>query len=390
MTGRNKEEMYADMVRFADKARDLRPKCSGNEFQTQVSLINPFLEILGYDARNPDVVQQQFTADIYEKSREKIDYAVIRDGNPWILIEAKSAEKDIRSDRKFESQLRRYFHTQKASFGVLTNGIVWCWYRSGNDGHMEEKPFKTHDVSTPKESDVDWLWSVSGYEPDSDNAEQQAEAEHIRSLVRTWINELRRSPSDNFIKFLVKEMHLGVATRQRVDKVKEHFKYTFDDYIESETKRVLDTARNQLDKDAGPEEPERKTADAPPVENDGPDGPAWRVGEGDWNFEKNGILLQLAVCRYMAALDIRGKESFYREAESLRGGRVFLEAQPQESGSRYEQVDPPMPAWMSVHMNNDYRRRLIRHLCDQVQTRDGAPIRLGEEIEIRLPGSSAR
>ena len=48
---------------FAARAKRIAPLCD-NEEQTKVSLINPYLEILGYDVRDPAVCRLEYRADI--------------------------------------------------------------------------------------------------------------------------------------------------------------------------------------------------------------------------------------------------------------------------------------------------------------------------------------
>ena len=49
----------------------------------------PFIQALGYNVFNPMEVVPEFTADIGTKKHEKVDYAIMQDGNPIILIEVK-------------------------------------------------------------------------------------------------------------------------------------------------------------------------------------------------------------------------------------------------------------------------------------------------------------
>ena len=49
----------------------------------------PFLKILGYDVFDPFEVHPEFIADIGIKKGEKVDYAILRDEKPVILIECK-------------------------------------------------------------------------------------------------------------------------------------------------------------------------------------------------------------------------------------------------------------------------------------------------------------
>ena len=88
------------------------------EEATKTALIMPFIQCLGYDVFNPLEVVPEFTADIGIKKGEKVDYAILKDGQPTILIECKWWGENL---ILHDSQLFRYFHTTKAKFGILMN-----------------------------------------------------------------------------------------------------------------------------------------------------------------------------------------------------------------------------------------------------------------------------
>ena len=77
------------METFAVRARSIVHLCE-NEEQTKVSLINPYLEMLGYDVRDPRYVRLEVRADIHT-GNEKVDYAILREDRPWMVVEAKKA-----------------------------------------------------------------------------------------------------------------------------------------------------------------------------------------------------------------------------------------------------------------------------------------------------------
>ena len=346
--------MWARMQTFASTARSLAPKCT-NEEQTKVSLINPYLEILGYDVRDPDICCFEFTADIV-KANEKVDYAIMRDGKPAIFIEAKAASRQISEQDRAPVQLQRYFLSADAKFAVFTNGVVWNWYTSYDGPKLEGIPFKTHDVCHPEQADMDWLWSISGYVSDSRRAAKQAEAERIRSAFRTWIREVHRLPSDEFIRFLLKDLKkdgvdFGSATVARVEESKEHFRFTFENYINGQTSRVLDTVREQLDEEDKSHSDIKRAADIStlsrknnPPSNE-PEGPAWRIHEGDWTSEKTNAEVQRAIVLYLASNDLRGKQNFYEEMKRRDGKRLFPDSEPkgvrkiQQSRTRHGILD---------------------------------------------------
>ncbi|HQR73492.1 MAG: hypothetical protein B7X69_05715, partial [Sulfurovum sp. 39-42-12] len=73
---------------LSEKIEALKDKVTTEE-ATKNSFILPMLSALGYDVFDPTVVVPEFTADIGKKKGEKVDFAIIKDGDPIILIEAK-------------------------------------------------------------------------------------------------------------------------------------------------------------------------------------------------------------------------------------------------------------------------------------------------------------
>lgn len=91
------------------------------EEATKTALILPFLNALGYDVFDPHEVSPEFISDIGTKKGEKVDYAILRDGKPCLLIECKHWAQSL---TLHDNQLLRYFHVTSARFGILTNGII--------------------------------------------------------------------------------------------------------------------------------------------------------------------------------------------------------------------------------------------------------------------------
>lgn len=57
------------------------------EEATKNAFVMPFVNALGYNVFNPIEVCPEFTADVPGLKGEKVDYAIIMDNNPIILIE---------------------------------------------------------------------------------------------------------------------------------------------------------------------------------------------------------------------------------------------------------------------------------------------------------------
>lgn len=77
------------------KLKELQSKVEGlkesiaNEEATKNAFAMPFIQALGYDIFNPMEVVPEFTADIGTKKGEKVDYAIMKNNQPVIIIECK-------------------------------------------------------------------------------------------------------------------------------------------------------------------------------------------------------------------------------------------------------------------------------------------------------------
>lgn len=81
-----------------------------------------------------------------------MDYAILKDGEPVILVECKSITENL--DRH-DSQLFRYFGTTTAKFAILTNGQYYRFYTDlDNPNKMDEDPFLTINILDIRDNQV--------------------------------------------------------------------------------------------------------------------------------------------------------------------------------------------------------------------------------------------
>ena len=130
---------FIDKVKQFSKRIDMLKGNLATEEATKTALIMPFFNLLDYDVFNPIEFVPEFTADIGTKKGEKVDYAIMKDNNPVILIEAKGVNDDL---TKHDAQLFRYFTSTNAKFAILTNGIIYKFFTDLEEPNkMDEKPF---------------------------------------------------------------------------------------------------------------------------------------------------------------------------------------------------------------------------------------------------------
>lgn len=231
------------------------------EEATKNAFILPFIQILGYDIFNPTEVIPEYVADIGTKKGEKVDYMIMKDGEPVLIVECKHWKGDVNAHN---SQLHRYYTVSKARFGVLTNGIVYNFYTDlENQNIMDEKPFLTINLDDLKENSIKVLekFAKTSYDLTSilDSAESLKYVKAIRSEFESELNE----PSDEFIRLLVSRFFNKSLTANRIELFKEYTKRALTNSINDMVNSRLKDALNMNTREAQQEE-----AEIDDIEND--------------------------------------------------------------------------------------------------------------------------
>lgn len=76
------------ILQLSERIEKLRENITTEE-ATKNAFIMPLIASLGYDVFNPLEVVPELDCDLVKKKGEKIDYAIMKDGNPILLIECK-------------------------------------------------------------------------------------------------------------------------------------------------------------------------------------------------------------------------------------------------------------------------------------------------------------
>ena len=217
------------------------------EEATKNALIMPFINILGYNVFNPAEVVPEFTCDVGAKKGEKVDYAIMKDGNPIILFECKSTNSNL--EKEHASQLYRYFSVTEVQVGVLTNGIVYKFYSDLEKANkMDAKPFLEIDLLDIKESLLDEL---KRFRKESFVIEEilssASELKYTKEMKKI-LGEEFNSPSEEFVRFFTKQVYSGKMTKR----VKEDFKdITHRAFKQFVNEKISDRLKSALEQEAG-------------------------------------------------------------------------------------------------------------------------------------------
>lgn len=189
------------------------------EEATKNAMIMPFIQILGYNVFDPHEVTPELIADIGMKKGEKVDYAILRDGQPIILFECKKAGADLHINHA--GQLFRYFHVTSARFGVLTNGLIYKFFTDlEQPNKMDEKPFFEFNVLDFKDRDVEELkkFAKSAFDLETilTTANDLKYTRAIQIKLAEWIN----APSEDFVRLVSAEL---LGSKRFTPAIKEQF-----------------------------------------------------------------------------------------------------------------------------------------------------------------------
>lgn len=231
---------------FKDQVRQLSERVSKmkeliqTEEATKNAFIMPFVNCLGYDVFNPLEVVPEYIADIGIKKGEKVDYAIMKDGGPIILIECKHWSSDL---DPHNSQLFRYFHTTTAKFGILTNGIVYRFYTDLLIANkMDEKPFFEFRIDDLKDAQIEKLREFHKSYFNLDSILTTASELKFMSELRNAIIKDLSEPSDEFTRYFAKMVYPSIVTPKVLDQFKGLVKKSFFQYINDAISERLKSA----------------------------------------------------------------------------------------------------------------------------------------------------
>jgi predicted type IV restriction endonuclease len=201
-----------------------------SEQATITALIMPFLKVLDYDIFNPVEVFPEYSADIGVKKGEKVDFAILKDGSPIMLIECKCCKKDLSEENI--SQLFRYFAVTKAKFAILTNGIIYHFFTDLNEPNMmDAKPFFEFNLLNFQKTEVDELKQFSKNFFNVEKIYQKAmQIKYIKEMKNLFSKELN-NPSEDFVKHFAVQVYPGKVSKSIKDEFKEYVKKALNQYI---------------------------------------------------------------------------------------------------------------------------------------------------------------
>ena len=209
-----------------------------NEDDTKDMLIVPFVNALGYDTGNR---RAEFQSE-FSTTDGRVDYAILRDGNPVIIIECKPVSNDQLMNNR--GQLRRYFNAAKPDVAILTNGIQYQFFSDlDNEGVMDSEPFlevnlgecDDDDFGEPGAPTINALSVFTKAKFSSDGVREAATVLKYKSGIRRFLEQQFKDDNElhtDFVELLGRQVYsrnftprireqMGVLSRKVIGEFKD-------------------------------------------------------------------------------------------------------------------------------------------------------------------------
>ena len=264
-------------------------RSSTNEARTRSYLVDPFIGALGYNIFDPTEVVPEYTADFGTKRGEKVDYAIMREGKPIILIEAKSAKTSLSIWQA--SQLFRYYATTEARFGILTNGVKYQFYTDLEERNkMDRQPFLTIDMLNLDERLVKELEGFTKANFDAERILSSAKELKLTPEIRRRLAKEYQQPSRDLVRLLANGLYSGSFKQSVFEEFAPIVRKAFHEFVDDKIASRLPTV---VQSESSPAETEAQIAveasPIRPVSEDGVEIPVFAEYEGH-RFEATLLL----------------------------------------------------------------------------------------------------
>ena len=217
--------LYDELAKIGQQVKSQLPQMKNNETATVHVSVLPFIRALGYNTQDLSEVYPEYAI----LNMDAVDYAVLRDGEPIMFLEAKKAGENLGA--KHWKQLFEYFNADKACIAILTNGLEYRFYADMEKPNiMDKKPFLEIDLLKLDKRKLEVLqgFTKTRFDP----------TKSIRFMkVRTKVEQLLDFPDEWLIKHVMDNIHEGPKWKNVIEEYRPLVKRAIVDYVKREVAR---------------------------------------------------------------------------------------------------------------------------------------------------------
>lgn len=233
---------------FADQIQALVGRISKQlghiqtEEATKTALVLPFINALGYNVFDPTEVCPEFICDVGIKKGEKIDYAIMKDGQVAMLIECKAISCDLCFEHA--SQLYRYFGVTSARIGVLTNGVHYQFFTDLDEPNkMDQKPFLEFNIMSgiPEGLVPEVKKLTKGVFDVAAITATAGELKYTKEMEKVLVRQLT-APDEEMVRLLASNVYPGRFTKAVLDQFTGITRRAFRNFVNDQISERLKSA----------------------------------------------------------------------------------------------------------------------------------------------------
>lgn len=188
-------EVVRDVI---SKIRRYQDRNMGEQ-NTKASLIEPVLEALGWDVRDPDEVFREFKAKSVDSP---VDYALTILRKPRLFVEAKGLGETL-TNRKWVSQVLSYATIAGVEWCVLSDGDEYRFYNANAPLDAEEKLFWRVKLTEGDEAEMlKTLTLISRSNMEENLLDVLWNAHYVDRRVKHTLQELFSTPDKSLIRLI--------------------------------------------------------------------------------------------------------------------------------------------------------------------------------------------
>jgi hypothetical protein len=198
-----------------------------NEEATKQFLIIPFLQLLGYDPLDPDDVIPEADASFSNKFKNRVDYAISKEGVPVIAVEAKKVGSLSDANR---GELKGYYNAvPTVKLGILTDGLTYQLYGDTEEENlMDDEPFAVVDLAGVAQEQIadDAFDALLKLRREAFNPADIGADARRKIFISAYVDTLEgtfKDPDERFVRTLMDMA--GIEGRRMPRLLEEHTQY---------------------------------------------------------------------------------------------------------------------------------------------------------------------
>ena len=236
------------ILKLSEKVGKNKDACATEE-ATKTSLILPFIKALGFNIEDPHEVVPEYICNKMGNKSERVDYAILKESNPIILIECKHCKEDLSLEHV--GHMKRYYQMASSKFGILTNGVNYKFFTDLDETNkMDEKPFLDINMLDLQVNQIEML---NKFQKSNFNVEEILESakklKYTNKLKKIIAKEFE-TPSPDFVRHFTKQIYDGVITASVLEYFSELTKKSLKEYLtEKITERLTEVIKREEEGD---------------------------------------------------------------------------------------------------------------------------------------------